>query len=222
MYMIHWFNSGLLFGFGLAMAYLDFKLLEDIYKKSKARAKDRAKKAEDREEARPNYGINSLPLNITQDNYNHSFYGVTAYIFTVREGDEKIRVNSPGDLNFRFNNSEGKEVVAEWDNSQGDRSYVIDGDDILVHNNHYKGEVNFNLFCSNGIVKVNSITLKKGVTVRALLIKSTTDEREDVCWFYGDGIDAKVVSKDNPTLKKYKKLVTHSLRYRVYPDKDVK
>lgn len=218
MYMIHWFNSGLLFGFGLIVAYLAFKLLEDLHKKSKARAK----KAEDREEARPKYVIKSLPLNITQGNYNHSFTGIIASIFTVREGDEKIRVNNPGDLNFRFNNSEGKEVMAEWDNSQGERSYAIGGYDIPVHEKHYQGEVNFYLFSRKGIVKVNSITLKKGVTVRALMIESRTDEGEDVCWFYGDGIDAQFVSEDNPTLKKYKKLVTHSIRYRVYPEEDVK
>lgn len=216
--MLEYFGHGISFGWGLMIVYICFKLLEASYKKSKARAK----KAEDREEARPKYGINSLPLNITQGNYNHSFTGIRASIFTVREGDEKIRVNNPGDLNFSFNNSEGKEVMAEWDNSQGDRSYAIAGDEIPVHEKDYQGEVNFNLFSSKGTVKVNSITLKKGVTVRALMIESRTDKGEDVYWFYGDGIRAQVVSKDNPTLKKYKKLVTHSIRYLGYPDEDVK
>ena len=208
--MLEGFGQGTSFGWGLVVVYLCFKILEASYKKSK-----------DRYEARPDYIINGLPLYIVQGNRNHSFYGVTAHIFTVREGDETIRVDNPGDLNFIFNNSEGREFTPQWDNSQGEKSYLIQGDNIPVYGDDYHGKVNFYCSDAKGKLEINSVTPKKGVTIRALLIESFTEEEEYVYWFYGDGIDAKVVSKDNPTLKKYKKLVSHSVRYRDCPEENM-
>ena len=56
-------------------------------------------------EAEPKWGINNLPLDISEDSADHKFREVYFYIFTV-SADGKLRVNSTKDMNFIAEDSE--------------------------------------------------------------------------------------------------------------------
>lgn len=56
------------------------------------------------------------------------------------------------------------------------------------------------------MLNFNNVTLKKGVTVRVIIIESTTDRGKKAYYLYGDGVRGQIVSESNPTLIKYLKI----------------
>ena len=204
--MSDWFNHGLLFGFGLVVAYIDFKVFKDLLKA----ALDPLSDFLHRKLLIPRYRIKGLPLNIFQVNSRFPIQNAGIYVFTIREGDENIRVNSPGDINFSCMYNEDRELKLEWENSFGYKSYGLCTGTIPLEES---GKLN--------IVYVDKATLKEGVSVKAIMIESHTAEGDTYYWLYGDGLKGKNVSENNPIFKKYEKLREKSLEYMVNIEEDM-
>lgn len=145
-------------------------------------------------EAEPKWGINNLPLDISEDSADHKFGEVYFYIFTVST-DGKLRVNSTKDMNFIAEDLEvNKTDIVE-------KSYKIypypNAEVKAINREKGTNRITFNF---------NNVTLKKGVTVRVIIIESTTDRGKKAYYLYGDGVRGQIVSESNPTLIKYLKI----------------
>lgn len=145
-------------------------------------------------EAEPKWGINNLPLEISEGNVDHEFGEVYFYIFTVST-DGELRVNSTKDMNFIAEDSEdNKTDIVE-------KSYKIypypNAEVRAINREKGTNRITFNF---------NSVTLKKDVTVRVIIIESTTDRGKKAYYLYGDGVRGQIVSESNPTLIKYLKI----------------
>lgn len=145
-------------------------------------------------EAEPKWGINNLPLEISEGNVDHEFGEVYFYIFTVST-DGELRVNSNKDMNFIAEDSEdNKTDIVE-------KSYKI-----YPYPNAEVRAINREKGTNKIMLNFNNVTLKKGVTVRVIIIESTTDRGKKAYYLYGDGVRGQIVSESNPTLIKYLKI----------------
>ncbi|MCF4062122.1 hypothetical protein [Pediococcus acidilactici] len=145
-------------------------------------------------EAEPKWGINNLPLDISEDSADHKFREVYFYIFTV-SADGKLRVNSTKDMNFIAEDSEdNKTDIVE-------KSYKI-----YPYPNAEVKAINREKGTNKIMLNFNNVTLKKGVTVKVIIIESTTDRGKKAYYLYGDGVRGQIVSESNPTLIKYLKI----------------
>lgn len=145
-------------------------------------------------EAEPKWGINNLPLDISEGNVDHEFGEVYFYIFTVST-DGELRVNSTEDMNFMAEDSEdNKTDIVE-------KSYKI----YPCPNAEVKA-INREKGTNKIMLNFNNVTLKKGVTVKAIIIESTTDRGKKAYYLYGDGVRGQIISESNPTLIKYLKI----------------
>lgn len=145
-------------------------------------------------EAEPKWGINNLPLEITEGNVDHEFRKVYFYIFTIST-DGKLSVNSTKDMNFMAEDSEdNKTDIVE-------KSYKI-----YPYPNAEVKEINRETGTNKIMLNFNNVSLKKGVTVKVIIIESTTDRGKKAYYLYGDGVEGQIVSESNPTLIKYLKI----------------
>lgn len=145
-------------------------------------------------EAEPKWGINNLPLEISEGNVDHEFEEVYFYIFTVST-DGELRVNSTKDMNFIAEDLEvNKTDIVE-------KSYKI-----YPYPNAEVKAINREKGTNKIMLNFNNVTLKKGVTVKVIIIESITDRGKKAYYLYGDGVRGQIVSESNPTLIKYLKI----------------
>ncbi|KAF0392196.1 hypothetical protein GBO69_08760 [Pediococcus pentosaceus] len=145
-------------------------------------------------EAEPKWGINNLPLELSEGNVDHEFGEVYFYIFTVST-DGELRVNSTKDMNFMAEDSEvNKTDIVE-------KSYKI-----YPYPNAAVKAINREKGTNKIMLNFNNVTLKKDVTVKVIIIESTTDRGKKAYYLYGDGVRGQIVSESNPTLIKYLKI----------------
>ncbi|MEE6675021.1 hypothetical protein PS403_08490 [Pediococcus acidilactici] len=145
-------------------------------------------------EAEPKLGINNLPLDISEGNVDHEFEEVYFYIFTV-SADGNLRVNSNKDMNFMAEDSEDNK------NDIVEKSYKI-----YPYPNAAVKAINREKGTNRITFNFNNVSLKKGVTVKVIIIESTTDRGKKAYYLYGDGVKGQIVSESNPTLIKYLKI----------------
>ena len=145
-------------------------------------------------EAEPKWGISNLPLEISEGNVDHEFGEVYFYIFTVST-DGKLSVNSTKDMNFMAEDSEdNKTDIVE-------KSYKI-----YPYPNAEVKAINRETGTNRITFNFNNVSLKKDVTVKVIIIESTTDRGKKAYYLYGDGVSGQIVSESNPTLIKYLKI----------------
>ena len=167
----------------------------DYFREKIQNKQDNAARNHDKDiEAEPKWGINNLPLEISEGNVYHEFGEVYFYIFTVST-DGELRVNSTKDMNFIAEDLEvNKTDIVE-------KSYKI-----YPYPNAEVKAINREKGTNKIMLNFNNVTLKKGVTVRVIIIESTTDRGKKAYYLYGDGVRGQIVSESNPTLIKYLKI----------------